>query len=290
MKLIIATIAICMLMHYSLQTTNCPATSYCKGCDTTTGHCNACHSHTSFFKGAMKLSNNVCVAWTTAEKNTACPTGQSHAIGYISSAVNGGNSTTCYCKSGYYFYAEGTAASAANISDSGVTYAYKGCYASSGASSSPMNNVTWPSPTTNCGNVTGYKYTITNLSTVTAGNCYLCQNGSAPNSSGNNDLNCSGTSSISNCAMGKYESTDSNAVQNCEYCNSGYTVAENGLSCLSQTNVPGLANCAKANTDGTTCKYCDNSSYFGGLGVCVKAASLNGIAVLLVAFMALLQI
>lgn len=248
---------------------NCPATSYCRQCDTSTGYCTDCPGYRSFFKGPMYLSNNVCVAMTDANKPSV---GASNVDLYTGSASTrltanyNGTTNTFVCKSGYYAYWSNTTTES-------------GCYASSATSDALRTGVSGTPTTTNCTYTVGLK-----TSSTSSWHCYNCTTGKAPSSSSNNGVNCTGTTSITNCASGTYSST----TATCQQCSSGYVLANDALSCIAATTA--TANCYQLASGNTACQTCDNLSYFGGAGVCVKSAFLKAFSGLLVAFLVFIQL
>jgi len=269
MKYLIVALLFSLCVTTALSTTNCLATKYCQGCDTTNGNCNYCSGDVNFnaggTKGARVLSNGSCVAMTSANKPTV---GAEHVAFYDTDVRATASFTTSkkfFCKTGYYAYIDET------------NTALSGCYASSTSTSAPLSTCTG-TPTTANGNYVACGKTTNGSSWY----LYDCHTGKISDTEANDGKNCSGTNTVTNCNAGEWES----GSKGCRTCNTGFTKASTNLTCI--TNTTALANCRIANTAGTACAYCDHLSYFNGSGVCIKGAFLKTVSVMLLSLLALI--
>merc|ERR1719240_1878608 len=129
MNKLLVVIAMTLCFTATMQTTNCAASSYCQTCNTANGYCTACPGSTSFTKGAMNLSSNVCNVMTSANKPTV---GSEHVDRYVGETRATASFTSTnyfFCKTGYYAYIDETSTT------------LTGCYASTTTSSAPLSNI-----------------------------------------------------------------------------------------------------------------------------------------------------
>lgn len=249
-------------------TTNCLEDKKCGTCNTSAGTCTACPGSSTISKTGVVLSSGSCVAMTAANKPTV---GAEHVENYDSStrvtaSYSCTNNRTFVCKTGYYAYIDETNTS------------LTGCYAATTVASVPLSNVSGTPSTTNAKYIIGCKTSTSNYWLTNT-----CINGKVADTYANNNKNCTGTSTITNCFTGGWDGT----AQSCLACNTGYVVNNAGTACIASSTVKALENCHQANADGTTCKTCKNNAYFNGSAVCKSSAYLrivSGFALALLAY------
>merc|ERR1711976_10835 len=254
------TIAALLCALVALTQASCLAASYCKTC--TNNLCASCQDNTHFFQGPQTLSNGVCINKTTAQ---LVPVNADKVSFYFTGLKTYTNTTIdpVTCKSGYYAF------------NDGVTPTQQGCYTTSSLSSAPLNLITanTPSSFTNCGITIGL-YT----SSHKFWSCVSCDNNYTLSNSMQQTASCASGVSITNCDKGRIDS----GTTYCDVCKSGYVRNNAQTSCVAETTV--TKNCDKLDSTGLLCDTCQYQSYFVGT-VCVKAAFIKTIAVLLIAIM-----
>jgi len=251
--------ALLLLSFVAYIQSSCVATKYCSEC--TSSACTECPLATTFTKGAMVLSNGSCVARTAAQKVTV---GASNVEAYTSKTAT---DFTVICKSGHYAW------------NDSVDTTKRGCYATSAASSAPLNLITSSNTTSNYANaptaLTNCAYIVgTYSSSVKGWACVQCNSGYKLATM----TSCTQGAGITNCDVSKTNGNNTECVQ----CKTGYVVKADSLACQAETAT--TKNCGQLATGNTACGTCAKDSYWSGTA-CVKAAFLKAFSALLLGMM-----
>merc|ERR1712226_459752 len=261
MKNLTIALIVCISIAYTQQ--GCTAAQKCQTCDLVNSQCSVCPGYSGFKEGPKVLSNGKCVAMTSANKPTINADQVDYYIGQTRTTAGYTSSNYFYCKTGYYAYIDE------------VDTAKTGCYATSTTTAAPLSSVTGTPTTTNCTYVNAFK-----TASSSYWRCYECTNGKAPSSSSNVGIDCTGTTSITNCIRGSFSSTT--AI--CTKCSSGYVLSGDMKSCVAETTQvsPILKNCNQLYTTAALCQTCDANSYIGDIHICVKTAFLKVMSTLMI--------